>query len=276
LTEATRLREQIILKSNLLLGLILIFFARSPIPAAAQSSSQPSGEGQPVFGSSQNLKPPISVGAETRANEAPDLGDQQSSTSGAEVKSALINQVGTGDGHGVAAPLKTVINANAEMKVDPGEKLLKGLRGLAIEVKNNTDRPLIFHGDQASAVLLSETFACASKAELEKLANPMSTGRKRVESDFVHSVAAGATLGVVPTTKGIVRQSGPVLTRYGWDERRRQDEVARFGDRVVWPGRSTKGIIYFDCDRPLSGAAIQMPVSSLFDTSDQASIIHAH
>jgi hypothetical protein len=188
---------------------------------------------------------------------------------------ARMEQAESGDSRdAVMAPLKSVINFEAEMKVDRDEVKLDGLRGISVEVKNNTDRTLIFHGNQASATISGKTVVCVSKTELERVMNPMLSGKHRVKSDFINSVVGLSTIGAVPAAKGIVEQSKPVLERYGRDERRRQAESARFGDRVVWPGSSTRGIMYFDVDEPLSGAAIQVPVSSLYDTSDQASIVN--
>ena len=175
-----------------------------------------------------------------------------------------------------AVPLKSVINANADMKVDRDEVMLDGLRGLHVEVKNNTDRALIFHGSQASASIAGQTIACITQAELERVMNPMLSGKHRLKADFVNSTVALATIGSVPAAKGIILQSKPVLDRYGRDEQRRIEEVARFSDRIVWSGESTTGIIYFDTDQPLTGVVIQMPVSSLYDTADQASIVNTH
>jgi hypothetical protein len=191
------------------------------------------------------------------------------------LRPAIIKQAGTADGGTAnAIPLKSVINLSADMKVDRDEVGMGGLRELTVEITNNTDRALIFEGNKASAVVAGETVPCVPESELDRIVNPFLSGKKRFESQFVNSLAGAATLGAVPTAKGILNQSGPVLQRYGCDEKRRENEVARFGKRIVWPGDSTKGIVYFTAEQPLSGAAIQMPVLSLYDLSDQAFIVH--
>ncbi len=245
------------------------------LKAAEQSSSQPGVETAPPPGpASTQPQQPTNNGQASGIKEPPRNSSKFFPSSLADIKARMDQAESAQRPHKAVVPLKSLINPNADMKVDRDEVSLDGLRGLHVEVRNNTDRTLIFHGNQAEVVISGKTIACVSQADLEKIMNPMLSGKHRLKSDFVHSAVALATIGSVSTAKGIVQQSEPALDRYGKDEQRRIESVTRFSDRIVWPGESTKGIIYFDIDQPLTGVAIQMPVSSLYDTSDQASIFN--
>jgi hypothetical protein len=177
--------------------------------------------------------------------------------------------------HPAKAPLSSVISANAEMVIDKEEVLIGGLRGLSIEARNNTDRPLIFYGDKAVATINGAHLAAAPLIVLDNIAAPVKNRRQIVKGEIRDSVLAGGTIGGIPTALDEMRQEGPVLGRYGHDELRREDEISRFGKRIVWPGNSTKGVIYFASIAPITGAVIELPVSSLYDTTDSASITRA-
>jgi hypothetical protein len=170
------------------------------------------------------------------------------------------------------APLSSIISDNAEMRIDNNEVILGAMRGLAVEVVNNTDRPLIFWGDKAIATMGGNHLHCAPLIALEEMTNPVLTLKEKVIDDIKATTIAGGSIGGIPTLNDINRQAGPILGRYGGDEDRREDEISRFGKRVVWPGDTTKGVVYFVTKQPLTGSSIDMPVSALYDSTDQSSV----
>ena len=108
---------------------------------------------------------------------------------------------------------------------------------------------------------------------LEEMTNPVLTLKEKVIDDIKATTIAGGSIGGIPTLNDINRQAGPILGRYGGDEDRREGEnLALPGKRVVWPGDTTKGVVYFVTKQPLTGASIDMPVSALYDSTDQSSV----
>ncbi len=77
------------------------------------------------------------------------------------------------------APLSSIISDNAEMRIDNNEVILGAMRGLAVEVVNNTDRPLIFWGDKAIATMGGNHLHCAPLIALEEMTNPVLTLKKK-------------------------------------------------------------------------------------------------
>jgi hypothetical protein len=263
-----------IVKTNWLLSATLIALAIPRLPAGGQETTKLG-----MIASSQpHTGVPDNSSADDITKEPYGLINTKTLGKNAALESAArLSKIESGDdSNKVSTPLKTVIGVQAEMNIDGKEIALGYLRGLTVEVKNNTDRPLIFHGGSVRAVISGKTIECASESAVRNIINPVHTPKEKIKTDFVNSVVALGTTGVVPTTKGFEQQSRPVLSRYGTDEQRRENEKSQFSDRIVWPGESTKGVVYFAGDQALTGAEIQMPVSSLYDTSDQASIVQVH
>jgi hypothetical protein len=86
------------------------------------------------------------------------------------------------------------------------------------------------------------------------------------------SATAAVFVGAVQTAETLKKQYGPINKRYEWDEERRENEESRFGKRLLYPGDSTDGNIYFRAGTELSGNTLTMPVKSFYDGADQASI----
>ncbi len=79
------------------------------------------------------------------------------------------------------------------------------------------------------------------------------------------AVVAGVTIGAYPTVRDIVNQKGPILNRYGADEKRRENVAARFGKRILWPGDISEGIVFVKENQKIQGASVEMPVGTFPD-----------
>ena len=245
-------------------------------PAIAQTQSPVvNGRIEPVQEISPTQLAPSDALTETKKDQLrgdTGLGEKLPAHSAArEVRNARIREA-EAQKEPAKAPLSSIISANAEMRIDNNAVILGAMRGLAIEVVNNTDRPLIFWGDKAIATIGENHLHCAPLIALEEMTNPVLTLKEKVIDDIKATTIAGGSIGGIPTLNDINRQAGPILGRYGGDEDRREGEISRFGKRVVWPGDTTKGVVYFVTKQPLTGASIDMPVSALYDSTDQSSV----
>jgi hypothetical protein len=173
-------------------------------------------------------------------------------------------------------PLTSVIGADASMSIQPNEVMLGKMRGLVVEVRNNTDRPLLFDGDHATATISGSQYTATPVSSISDSVTPDRTKKQVFEADVKATVTATVTVGAVQAIEGVRTQAKPVLERYGADEVRRQDEIARFGKRIVWPGDNTRGTVYFSISKSLKGASVAMPVQSMFFPNDQTSLTKSY
>ncbi len=78
-----------------------------------------------------------------------------------------------------------------------------------------------------------------------------------------------AFVGATLAARDQANQKRAVRGRYGWDEKRREEQSARFTKRVLYPGDTTSGFIYFDSW--LEGEmTISIPVSDFNNDKDAA------
>lgn len=164
-------------------------------------------------------------------------------------------------------PLTAVIS-NVEMTTGSQEIIFGKYHGLQVNVSNGTDRPLLFDGDSATLRLSGSTIKTITIRQTDLTVCPIPTAK-----DEVIAVARAAiTVGAAPAIRDHKLQAGPILQRYGCDEKRREDEETRFGKRILWPGDSCSGIVFFQTDRSLRGGIIELPVQSLADMQDQTAL----
>lgn len=166
------------------------------------------------------------------------------------------------------APLSTVAN-NIELTALSAAAPVKGLVCIKIIVRNNTDRPLSFEGDQASITLGTLNLAAAPMVEIEKRIKQPDNPHGYAARSLENTVTAAVTVGAVQTVDGQRRLKGPIQQRYGWDNIRRIDRQTLFAKRILWPGDSTEGSLYFVGSSYLSGAALKIPVSAFYDKADK-------
>lgn len=168
-------------------------------------------------------------------------------------------------------PLSGAAKVGASISIEAGSVPPNhGLFGMRIRVVNDTKEPLVFDGDNVSIAGAEGRQVSSPMPEMDTTGFPPCTGK----GQFKKVVVSGITIGAVPTLKDMKIAKGPKLERYGCDELRREDEVARFGKRVVWPGASSNGIVYFKTT-PSKGATMEMPVSALFDSNDKTVVTTA-
>ncbi len=168
-------------------------------------------------------------------------------------------------------PLSAVVQTSVSVNVDTGAVPQDhGLYGIRLKVVNDTKEPLIFDGDNVLVSGNNRNLSSSPVPEMDTTGFPPCIKK----SNFKAILESGLTVGAIPTVKDMKIAKGPKLERYGCDELRRENEVARFGKRVVWPGATSTGIVYFKA-QPLKGSTLQIPVSELFDTSEKAVVTTA-
>ncbi|MBX9720597.1 MAG: hypothetical protein K2X81_04290 [Candidatus Obscuribacterales bacterium] len=172
----------------------------------------------------------------------------------------------------VLSPLLGLASSQIAIQAEQIPVNLKGMLGVNVKVKNNTDRPLYFLGDEALATTGDAVLSAAHMPEIEDLIpsrdNPKNYGRR----SFKATLTAALTVGALQTVEDEITERGPMDGRYGWDNARRIDRQARFAKRVLWPGDSTEGTLFFKTANQLHGASLEMKVSAYYDNSDRASV----
>lgn len=164
-------------------------------------------------------------------------------------------------------PLTAVIS-NVILTTSPQEYLMGDFHGLKVHISNGTDRPLLFNGDKAVIKFDGQCAAPITVGQLQDAVCPASTTKEQI----IGVLKVAVTVGLEPTIRDIKMEKGPILQRYGCDEKRREDEQSRFGQRILWPGDSSDGIVYFNTDRSLHGGTLELPISSLADLQDQSTL----
>jgi len=170
------------------------------------------------------------------------------------------------------APLDTVASSMVDVSVLDYDAHLKNLRGLKVYVRNRSDRALLCSGFEATATVDGATYNACTFSTLDKVISPPQTLSKTIATDVKSTVTATVTVGAVQAVQDQLLYSGPVLKRYGHDEARRSDEQEIFGKRILWPGDSTTGTIYFSTANPLDGASLKLPISGFYNHDDRAFI----
>ncbi|MBU6455028.1 MAG: hypothetical protein KGS72_24875 [Cyanobacteria bacterium REEB67] len=186
----------------------------------------------------------------------------------------------------VSAPLAEILN-QVPARIEGQDSRRGKYQGWKVTVTNNSDRPLLFDGDAAVSLSLpgAAPAPCVSMeklAQLSVLPEQSASFKKRLATDVKATAVAAVTIGWAQTIHDQKQGSGVVVAanggRYGLDEQRREDQLRRFGKRVLWPGDSSSGIIYFAASVAAANAAgatgalpikISIPVASYYDKADQ-------
>jgi hypothetical protein len=174
------------------------------------------------------------------------------------------------------SPLSSLVSTGIDLRIEDSDLPLEGatapkVKGLMIEVKNRTDRPVLFDGDQATAVIDSCRYTAAPLATVEKWRCRPPSFKNVLKSDLKATASATISIGAVQSIDDEKIDRQPIAQRYGCDEKRRQSELARFGQRVLFPGDSSEGVIYFPTDSSLKGALLTVPLNSFYNSNDRAS-----
>ena len=169
-------------------------------------------------------------------------------------------------------PLKAFVGASLTLKVERTDITLDGLRGIKVAVVNDTTRPLVVDGEKAQISVGGKNYQSAPVNVVQQSVRPNRTAATLIASVFTKGIPAALTVGLVPTVKDAATMRKPVRQRYGPDESRRVAEASRFGTRILWPKQQTEGIVYIETTDSLTGASLEMPVHTLFDAPDSASL----
>jgi hypothetical protein len=170
-------------------------------------------------------------------------------------------------------PLATLASSNIDLNILAYDIYLKDMCGLKIYVRNRTDHALLLDSYKATASLNGVTYPACSAQKLSAVLTPPETFKKVLVRDTFSTATAAFLVGAVQTAQDALVYSGPVLNRYGPDQARRQAETDIFGQRVLWPGDETSGMVYFSGTKILQGASVTLPVQSFYDASDSAVLV---
>lgn len=171
-------------------------------------------------------------------------------------------------------PLAAIIGRDIDFDIYPARAPSVKMKALHVRVRNRSDEPLIFDGDHTSIALReggARTLAI-SQHELDAVNRPPTTLKGKFSSDVKATVTAAVSVGMVQTIDTLKREYGPIEKRYEYDEQRRTNEESRFGQRLLYPGDSTDGNIYFSATTSFEGQMLSIPVKSFYDKTDQSSI----
>lgn len=152
----------------------------------------------------------------------------------------------------------------------PGESKLANHKAIVCTVTNNTDHALVVYGEKAILVTERADAKAASQAEIDTVGQPPTHGMRLIASSVGSVALAATTVGMYQTLKGKRKEHKPVLKRYEYDEERRINEADAFGQRLLYPGESTTGRLYFAVGESLDSAWFLCPVAYFHDEANKA------
>lgn len=156
------------------------------------------------------------------------------------------------------------------LKIDARDVPANRWKGVHVQIINNTKHSIVCDGDNAA---ISSDNARISALSMNTIAStivaPDNPGRGLI-SKTAGTARAAVTIGGAQAVHGQIQQWGPVLDRYGWDEKRREVQVNRLGKRALYPGECTEGNIFFAKRLPVGAITVQVPIFILYNEKDSA------
>ena len=162
--------------------------------------------------------------------------------------------------------------SHVELIIEPQDMVIKGRHGLKIQVKNQSDRALLFGGDKATAKIGETEFSCMDIRDFDELFATPPAFASSWSIGAGQTLKSALTVGTWQAGGDIFKSSRGGILQYGKDEERRQDDENRFGQRVLWPGETSSGVLLFRCEQPLAAAKVTLPVSSFFNSKERSFI----
>jgi len=162
------------------------------------------------------------------------------------------------------------IEVTATKVLSPVRKFM----AVSCTVKNATDSPIVVDGNNAN-LKFADAKINQSKTlkQLDAIDKPPTSGMPLYVSDLKSTVTAALTIGAVQALEGARDLKKPVLKRYKWDEERRTNEEERFGKRLLYPGDSTTGNLYFSqSNANTDQMELNCPIYSFYNNDDQANL----
>lgn len=148
---------------------------------------------------------------------------------------------------------------------------LKRFTGVSITVTNQSDRVIEVNGEECTEGAGGTQRKCATIREISTEIDAPDSPQRKPLRDVAQTLTAAATVGAYPALRDQVIDSRSVRGRYGWDEKRRQQRITFFGKRVLYPGDTTSGIIYFPGSFK-GTSSFSIPVSDFYDSTDKTSL----
>jgi hypothetical protein len=162
------------------------------------------------------------------------------------------------------APSLGDIANKISMSIEASDIAIDGLRGLSVKITNQSDSPVLVNADAAEITSPKTKLAGVPLTSFEIATGPPQGFKAVLRQDVKDTITAAVTVGAVQTIQGFQTQRKPILKRYGADEERRQNEIIRFGKRLLWPGDMTQGVIYFNTTNSFVGSLLEVPISLPF------------
>ena len=169
-------------------------------------------------------------------------------------------------------PLANIAPTGLDVSLERAPTPLHGLIALRMTVKNNTDRPVSFNANAAIATIGSTMLKAAPMQDLSDRIKQPDNPKGYFGRSVENTVTAAISVGVVQSVDGEMRYRRSIADRYGFDNANRMDRLARFGERVLWPGDSSAGLVYFKTGDLPSGTAIQIPIADFYNNNDSAMV----
>lgn len=128
---------------------------------------------------------------------------------------------------------------------------------IVLQINNQGKRALMFDGDNALLIIPGQNQSPLGRTQL--VAPP---AKVNIAGDLFYTAKALVTDGTLPSLCDYrERKQAPYGLFYGDDDRRRQIAGLRFGKRVIFPGESSQGRLYFN--QPAKGEGkVTLPVLS--------------
>lgn len=155
------------------------------------------------------------------------------------------------------APLQGTIGA-IELDLSGTPLAIGPYIGVKVRVSNNTNSPILLDGDRASLEKGGASMTAVTNAAIETSADPPEPKSQIAKNAILGAVTIGAALAIHDQ----LVENGPVLRRFGGDEKRREATAQRFGKRIVWTGDSTEGTLFFPTSNiaDINGGNIRLPI----------------
>ncbi|HEY9684972.1 MAG TPA: hypothetical protein V6C86_25570 [Oculatellaceae cyanobacterium] len=173
------------------------------------------------------------------------------------------------------APLSATIGSDIILIVSQATPFNPQFKALDVKIENRSDSTLVMDGDRAYVSALdahATQIPCLAQRDLDAVGRPPTTMKEKIAKDTADTIGAALTVGAIPTAKGVITEHGPIRKRYEWDEQRREREESRLGQRLLYPGDKTEGLIYFRATDSLNKKTLTIPVKSFYDGTEQTAL----
>lgn len=167
-------------------------------------------------------------------------------------------------------PLKDIAAKAIQLLVEQDDVVVRGKHGVRIHVVNNSDRAVIFNGDDAIATLNGIEHQSSIMSEFDDLSGSQPTFISELDAMDPGKPEAISIRGI-QSYNDLLKKPKPTLDRFNRDDyQRKEADQTRFGQRILWPGDSSSGTIIFQSSEALCSSRLKIPICSFFDATDRA------